>query len=35
MPGVGVRERSDQFRRLARSAITDLFDQRRPFVGWP
>ena len=29
--GVGVRERSDQFRRLARSAVTDLFDQRRPF----
>ena len=28
---VGVRERSDQFRRLARSAITDLFDQGRPF----
>jgi hypothetical protein len=28
---VGVRQRSDQFRRLARSAITDLFDQRRPF----
>jgi hypothetical protein len=28
---VGVRERSDQFRRLARSAITDLFDQKRPF----
>src|ERR1700686_2690396 len=28
---VGVRERSDQFRRLARSALTDLFDQRRPF----
>jgi hypothetical protein len=28
---VGVRERSDRFRRLARSAITDLFDQRRPF----
>jgi hypothetical protein len=28
---VSVRERSDQFRRLARSAITDLFDQRRPF----
>src|ERR1700674_2766529 len=28
---VGVRERSDQFRRLARSAISDLFDQRRPF----
>src|SRR5450631_2345830 len=31
MPDVGVRERSDQFRRLARSAISDLFDQRRPF----
>ncbi len=28
---MGVRERGDQFRRLARSAITDLFDQRRPF----
>ncbi len=28
---MGVRERSDQFKRLARSAITDLFDQRRPF----
>ncbi len=28
---MGVRERSDQFRRLARSAVTDLFDQRRPF----
>ncbi len=28
---VGVRQRSDQFKRLARSAITDLFDQRRPF----
>ncbi len=28
---VGVRQRGDQFRRLARSAITDLFDQRRPF----
>ncbi len=28
---VGVRERRDQFRRLARSAISDLFDQRRPF----
>jgi hypothetical protein len=28
---VGVRERSDQFRRLARSALTDLFDQKRPF----
>ncbi|MGD0393399.1 MAG: hypothetical protein ABSC41_12235 [Acidimicrobiales bacterium] len=26
-----VRERGDQFRRLARSAISDLFDQRRPF----
>lgn len=31
MPFVGVRERGDQFRRFARSAITDLFDQRRPF----
>ena len=31
MPVVTVRERGDQFRRLARSAITDLFDQRRPF----
>jgi hypothetical protein len=31
LPFVGVRERGDQFRRLARSAITDLFDQRRPF----
>jgi hypothetical protein len=28
---VGVRERGDQFRRLVRSAIADLFDQRRPF----
>ena len=28
---MGVRERSDQFKRLARSAVTDLFDQRRPF----
>jgi hypothetical protein len=28
---VGVRERSDQFRALARTAISDLFDQRRPF----
>jgi hypothetical protein len=28
---VGVRERGDQFRRLARSAVRDLFDQRRPF----
>ena len=31
MPKVGVRQRGDQFRRLARSALTDLFDQRRPF----
>jgi hypothetical protein len=28
---VGVRQRGDQFRRLARSALSDLFDQRRPF----
>ena len=28
---VTVRERGDQFRRLIRSAITDLFDQRSPF----
>jgi hypothetical protein len=28
---VGVRERGDQFRRLAQSAVTDLFDQRSPF----
>jgi hypothetical protein len=28
---VGVRERGDQFRRLARTAIADLFDQRRAF----
>ena len=28
---MGVRLRGDQFRRLARSAITDLFDQRSPF----
>ncbi len=28
---MGVRERGDQFRRLARSAIADLFDQRKPF----
>ncbi|MBV8462875.1 MAG: MFS transporter [Acidimicrobiales bacterium] len=28
---MGVRQRGDQFRRLARSALTDLFDQRRPF----
>src|ERR1700677_215628 len=27
---VGVREGGDQFRPLARSALTDLFDQRRP-----
>jgi Transmembrane secretion effector len=31
MQKVGVRQRGDQFRRLARSALTDLFDQRRPF----
>ena len=31
MPEVSVRQRGDQFRRLARSALTDLFDQRRPF----
>jgi hypothetical protein len=28
---VTVRERGEQFRRLARSAIADLFDQRQPF----
>jgi Major Facilitator Superfamily len=28
---VGVRERGDQFRRLARTAIADLFDQTRAF----
>ncbi len=28
---MGVRERGDQFRRLVRSAVSDLFDQRRPF----
>ncbi len=28
---VGVHQRIDQVRRLVRSAITDLFDQRRPF----
>jgi len=28
---VGVRERGEQFRRLARTAFHDLFDQRRPF----
>jgi len=28
---VGVRERGEQFRRLARTAVHDLFDQRRPF----
>lgn len=28
---MGVRERGDQFRRLARAAIADLFDQRHPF----
>ncbi len=27
---MGVRERGDQFRRLVRSALDDLFDQRRP-----
>lgn len=29
--GVGLRQRIDQVRRLVRSAISDLFDQRRPF----
>ena len=29
--GMGVRERGDQFRRLVRSAVADLFDQRSPF----
>ena len=29
--GVGVRERGEQFGRLARTAVADLFDQRRPF----
>jgi hypothetical protein len=28
---MGVRERGDQFRRLVRSAVHDLFDQRSPF----
>jgi len=28
---VGVRERGEQFRRLAQTAVADLFDQRRPF----
>ena len=28
---MGVRERGDQFRRLIRSAVHDLFDQRSPF----
>ncbi len=28
---VGVRERGDQFRRLARTAVADLFDQSRAF----
>jgi len=28
---MGVRERGDQFRRLIRSAVSDLFDQRSPF----
>jgi hypothetical protein len=32
MPRVAtVRERGEQFRRLAKSAIADLFDQRQPF----
>ena len=31
MPDMGVRERGDQFRRLVRSAVHDLFDQRSPF----
>lgn len=29
--GVALRQRIDQVRRLVRSAISDLFDQRRPF----
>jgi hypothetical protein len=28
---MGVKERGDQFRRLVRSAVHDLFDQRSPF----
>jgi hypothetical protein len=28
---MGVRERGDQFRRLVRSSVRDLFDQRSPF----
>ncbi len=28
---MGVRERSDQFQRLVRSSLADLFDQRKPF----
>lgn len=28
---MGVRERGEQFRRLIRTAVDDLFDQRRPF----
>jgi hypothetical protein len=28
---MGVRERGDQFRRLVRTAVDDLFDQRSPF----
>jgi hypothetical protein len=28
---MGVKERGDQFRRLVRSAVDDLFDQRSPF----
>ncbi len=29
--GVGLKERGDRFLRLARQAIADLFDQKRPF----
>src|ERR1019366_1765238 len=28
---MGVRERGDQFRRLVRTSVDDLFDQRSPF----
>ncbi len=31
MPSVSVRDRGDQFRRLVRSSLADLFDQRKPF----
>ena len=27
---MGVRERGDQFRRLVRTSVDDLFDQRSP-----